>query len=555
MSAERHEHCKNDRAHHVDAILASDANKRIVVAGPGTGKTYLFKTLLSETKGGLTLTFINSLVEDLALELNGLSTVQTLHAFARGVMTRATKCEVRIFGRLASVIEEDAGAVGRPQVRFEPLFHQMRIGGEDLEFYRSRKDFYGHYGFTDIVYAAVKLFEANAEKIPKFGLVLVDEFQDFNLLEVNLIDFLSHRAPVVITGDDDQALYDFKKASPDFIRERFNTADFESFSLPYCSRCTSAVIESVNSIVETASSRGFLKGRIQKPYLYFSCAKKDSECDQHPTISYARLHAKQIPWFIEKCVGEIAEELKQTFSVLIISPARVQLRDIAHGLRSKGLANIVFADRVDRDDVRLVDGLKLLLADRECNLGWRIAAKSYVENGQFEALLRASVDDPTIRFRDRLPREVRSTISKLLTLIRRVRDQKPLESEALEAVLAALEIDPLQLALEKAEAAVISDELYPRNAAVRKIPIKLSTVQGCKGLAEDYVFITHFDDQYYLDAQQGISDLNICKLIVALTRARKKVFLLSSNAKATPTFLEWFPKGIVELVHDSGSAG
>ena len=98
------------------------------------------------------------------------------------------------------------------------------------------------------------------------------------------------------------------------------------------------------------------------------------------------------------------------------------------------------------------------------------------------------------------------------------------------------------------------------NPAIRKIPIKLSTVQGCKGLAEDYVFITHFDDQYYLDARPDskdriISDLNVCKLIVALTRARKKVFLLSSNPKATPTFLNWLPDELIEVVYESGGLG
>ena len=168
MNAENQEQCKNARKRHIDAILESKSKKKIVVAGPGTGKTYLFKTLLSRTKGGLTLTFINSLVEDLALELNGISTVQTLHGFARGVMAKAAKKGIKIFGRLSAIVEEDAAALDRPPMRFEPLFHQMTIDGEDFNFYRARKDYYAHYGFTDVIFAAVKWFEANNEKIPKF---------------------------------------------------------------------------------------------------------------------------------------------------------------------------------------------------------------------------------------------------------------------------------------------------------------------------------------------------------------------------------------------------
>src|SRR3989344_9450427 len=68
---------------HTKTIVESGARKLVVVAGPGTGKTHLFSKLL-EKKGGqsLTLTFINALVDDLALGLFGLSEVRTLHGFS-----------------------------------------------------------------------------------------------------------------------------------------------------------------------------------------------------------------------------------------------------------------------------------------------------------------------------------------------------------------------------------------------------------------------------------------------------------------------------------------
>ena len=63
-----------EQKRYIDAILTSQSPKKIVVAGPGTGKTFLFKELLKEqNKKALTLTFINSLVDDLSLELYGLS--------------------------------------------------------------------------------------------------------------------------------------------------------------------------------------------------------------------------------------------------------------------------------------------------------------------------------------------------------------------------------------------------------------------------------------------------------------------------------------------------
>jgi superfamily I DNA/RNA helicase len=74
--------------------------------------------------------------------------------------------------------------------------------------------------------------------------------------------------------------------------------------------------------------------------------------------------------------------------------------------------------------------------------------------------------------------------------------------------------------------------------AIRKIAIQSTTVQSSKGLAEDYVFITHFDDQYFLRNKGKIGDRDICNFLVALTRARQKVFLISSQKKY-PTFLKW----------------
>ena len=79
---EKHAVVKRQRQKHVDAIVNSDARNKIVVAGPGTGKTYLFQNILDGKSNTLTLTFVNELVDDLSLELFGLSEVRTLHGFA-----------------------------------------------------------------------------------------------------------------------------------------------------------------------------------------------------------------------------------------------------------------------------------------------------------------------------------------------------------------------------------------------------------------------------------------------------------------------------------------
>jgi DNA replication protein DnaC len=78
-SEARYAAADKERREYVDAVVNSPAGKNILVAGPGTGKTFLFKRILEGKKKALTLTFVNSLVEDLSLELYGLSEVRTLH--------------------------------------------------------------------------------------------------------------------------------------------------------------------------------------------------------------------------------------------------------------------------------------------------------------------------------------------------------------------------------------------------------------------------------------------------------------------------------------------
>ncbi|MCK4487492.1 MAG: hypothetical protein KAU38_12120 [Desulfobacterales bacterium] len=108
VEEDRYATTSRERQAHTNAILRSPSNKKIVVAGPGTGKTYLFKSILEGKQRTLTLTFVNALVEDLSLELCGLSEVKTLHGFALAVLKEATGNNIKVFPKLSKVIKEDA---------------------------------------------------------------------------------------------------------------------------------------------------------------------------------------------------------------------------------------------------------------------------------------------------------------------------------------------------------------------------------------------------------------------------------------------------------------
>jgi superfamily I DNA/RNA helicase len=545
-SEARYAAAENERREHVDAVVNSPATKKIVVAGPGTGKTFLFKKILAGKKKTLTLTFVNSLVEDLSLELYGLSEVRTLHAYARSLISGMLG-SAKIFPKLSAVIKEDAKFLQDRDVDFDKLFHDRDDENADVKFYSQRRKYYdNHYGHTDIIFAAVKHLERHPDKVLSYDQVLVDEFQDFNQLEVSLIDLLAGKNPVLLAGDDDQALYDFKNASAKHIRERHRdeNVDYASFSLPFCSRCTRVIVDAINDVLAGATKDGNLKGRIMKAYKYFDCESKDKESAQYPKIVYRQLYAKQIPWFIESEIDKIALERRAKFSVLIISPTGAQSRGIAEALREKGFENVAYVERQDRE-VSLLDGLTLLLEDGESNLGWRVTAANLVNQAKLKTLVKQSQEGEK-PFKEIVDAELRTKAKTMLTALRKIIKDEKVDAATLEEICNSVGIDAGDTSKRALQEKVARTSPRGGKPAIRKLPIQTTTIQSSKGLADDYVFITHFDDQYFLKEKGKIGDRDICNFLVALTRARQKVFLISSHKKE-PSFLKWIEKDRLDV--------
>lgn len=540
-----------ERSKHVEAILFSKSTKKVVVAGPGTGKTFLFKKVLADKTKTLTLTFVNSLVEDLSLELYGLSDVKTLHGFSRSILKQILNKEIKISPKLSKVIKEDAQILIGQKIDFDKIFHERDDTNEFLPFHEVRRKYYDYYGYADIVYATVKCFEQERKTIPTFEQVLVDEFQDFNRLEVSLIDLLAEKSPVLLAGDDDQALYEFKSASAKHIRDRHGDQmpEYEPFNLPFCARCTHVVVEATNDLINNAQEYGFLKERIDKPFIYFDCKEKDKDSTRYSKIGYTQKFATQIPWFIEKSIAEIAEDLKTNFSVLIISPYKKQCHTIAESLKEKGLQNIEYSEKLEEQDITLLDGLKLLLIDKKDNLGWRIISRFLLGEENFNSLLKATYPDPERNIYELIPKGCLEEVKNMLKVLKCVKDNNPFDKTEYDAVLKKIQIDPYVVSSKFVQKEINSSSQRFGVPAIRKIPIKATTIQSSKGLSADVVFITHFDDLYFIKDKnkKNISDQDICNFIVALTRTKKKVFLISSKSE-TPTFYKWILKERIEFI-------
>jgi len=279
--------------------------------------------------------------------------------------------------------------------------------------------------------------------------------------------------------------------------------------------------------------------------MYFEDADKDKISGENPTISYSQFFAAQIPWFIQNQIGEIAVALKGRFSVLIISPTKNQSRQLTTTLRDKGFEKIEYTEKRGAKAPSLLDGLKIVLGDDKSNLGWRMIAKYLLAKNDFESLVKETANAKARNVHELVSPECKLQVKEMMAVLRTVRNEKPIDEEGVKA-LKKMDLDPYEIMRDILAEELDLDSQKFGDPAVRKIPIRAATIEGSKGLSADYVFITHFDDQYFMrNNKQSLTDKDICNFLVALTRARNKVFLISSK-KTEPMFLKWIRKERIE---------
>ena len=91
----------------------------------------------------------------------------------------------------------------------------------------------------------------------KYSEIIVDEFQDINLLDFSLIKILAEKAVLLVTGDDDQAIYGFRGCSPDFVidLEKHLNREVTSFELQRNYRNPVNLIFHANQLIQKNSHR------------------------------------------------------------------------------------------------------------------------------------------------------------------------------------------------------------------------------------------------------------------------------------------------------------
>lgn len=541
---------------YLKAIVNYDCSKKVIISGPGTGKSHLFQEI-SETvqkNGGnkiLILSFINELVNNLAKDFHGIVEVEvrTLHSFA---LSRLPSKLNKFYLNIESIIEEDYKIMhDGKEINFGKILCNLIDNREALDFYSKRRKYYNAYGPNCSVYALLKTFEKYKNKIPKFSQIMIDEFQDFNKLEAALIDLLSEKSPILIVGDDDQSLYSFRYANPDEIRTKNNSEEYASFKLPFCRRCPKVIIDSYNCVVKEAKKKGYLTKRVERSFMYLPSEEKDKISNENPKIIVKnQIQQSAVAYHVEQDIEKIFNPKEKDISTLIICPLPKQISVLAKRLKEKGFTNIQFNKKNKNEE--LIEGFNLLLGDKESNLGWRIVCKYILKDNLSCAVKKSYSENGNKKFRNLLNKDDKKSVESLLTVLRKIVDKKQISTEESGKLFDCFGYNPEEIAIQKIKDDLDKNKFIKNKKVSKNIPIKITTILGSKGLTRDYVFLVNFDDRFILDKGKIITDENICKFIVALTRAKRRVYIYTSK-DSFPTFVSWIDNQYIKEIEQGGS--
>lgn len=531
-------------------IKKSDKGLFVGMAGPGTGKSYSFKKIIEseeyKEKSILILSFINKLVDDLTEDFKGFSNVRvlTLHAFARQELNKVAG-GIDLDQDLDDFIEEDHILMKGNEVKYKEKFYDNNLVGNEENFYKERRDFYKYdkelYSFNSIIYAVNKLFSKYEAKIPRHDLILIDEFQDFNKSEYELIKLLNKKNKIILVGDDNQSLYNFKSAKPEQIINLYNDPNAEGFSLDFCYRCTRVLVDATNSLIENAKKRGYLKNRSDKKFLYPEQDEKNKISLKHPKIDFIPSVSGEL------LIYSLAQNIKNHIvskndkkRILILVPSYLK-QTIYDGLIGKGFNIVEFElfsneESNKRKHKSLIKAFETLTERKTDNLALRKVLFLYLDDSDIEELLKK-----VKKIWSCLSEETKEKIERDIDIFKKTkRGKEKLDNEELKRFSEVFALKNVLSRLIKGFKPVMKDA----------IEVEMTTVTSSKGLSADIVYYVGIDDQNMLDEETGnFSDHKICEFLVGITRAKEKLTLISLKDK-NPKILEFIDKKFINNLNN-----
>lgn len=149
-------------------------------------------------------------------------------------------------------------------IRSEHLVNVKTVDTEYVKIYKAYEEScvkLGAVDFTELLLRAYHMLNNHPELLEqyrqKFKHILIDEFQDTNIIQYKFIKLIGQAgACVFAVGDDDQSIYAFRGAQVDNMRKFIRDFDCEDpIRLEQNYRSTQIILDAANSVISQNSNR------------------------------------------------------------------------------------------------------------------------------------------------------------------------------------------------------------------------------------------------------------------------------------------------------------
>lgn len=277
---------------HQKKVIDDTTGIKLVISGPGTGKTTTITHFLAEiiTKKQalpheiLGLTFTNKAAEEMkervARIVGTRPNIATIHSFAAGLLRKhppkGYTDGFKIIDDatqfiLTSELIKKLGMEEHPSYIMEKLTLARNLRDKKMLEDLKLMDFFKLYfnslleknsiDYDGLLSWCVSIFESNSDILKKFQMkykyVLVDEFQDINPIQYDILKLLvKKKGNLLCVGDFDQSIYGFRGADVNIMLNL--DKDFpkrEIFYLEQNYRSTPNIINKANSLIKHNANR------------------------------------------------------------------------------------------------------------------------------------------------------------------------------------------------------------------------------------------------------------------------------------------------------------
>jgi uncharacterized protein (TIGR00375 family) len=273
-------------------IIHTDQPVAVVIAGPGAGKTrtlveriaYLIRERKVNPAEITGVTFTNKAAAELKQRLvalfNGDKRINrvnlgTFHSIAWRILhenpqtipfklldefeAREIIEEVLRQNRIPMTAREAALIISLVKNKY--LWEaELAIPPKVVDIYQAYQEslrLYQRLDFDDVLIKAVNLWEEGSDWLEpvknRFNYLLVDEFQDINLVQYKLVKlWAKNNQSLMVIGDPNQSIYGFRGASADFFSKLEDDQDFPrtvSFHLGQNYRSSSLLVNAANTLI------------------------------------------------------------------------------------------------------------------------------------------------------------------------------------------------------------------------------------------------------------------------------------------------------------------